>query len=155
MNKYLLFGIILIPTYGQNQFSERPLQPATPIIIEKAIDNHVDNIAETIKHVETGGNYNAKGDSGEIGAYQILGATWKGMAGNIPMTPVNQDLVVKKELKRLVVSKGYSVADIALKWNQGHRGACRRGVNSKGVRYDSCGYKDKVLNEYYKRIATS
>ena len=54
-------------------------------------------LAAAIKQVESGGNYDAKGASGESGAYQFMPATWKSWAEkhlgdpNAPLTPANQN----------------------------------------------------------------
>ena len=40
---------------------------------------------------------------------------------------------------------GLSPAQIALRWNAGGATHCSAGVNSQGVKYDSCAHVQKVL----------
>lgn len=107
-------------------------------------------IAAAIKKVESNGNYNAKGASGENGAYQFMPATWAGWAkqylgnANAPMTPANQDKVANAKIQSLL-DQGYNAQQIALIWNGGTP-VVKKGVNSKGVAYDSGSYANKVLN---------
>jgi len=107
-------------------------------------------IANAIKQVESGGNYNARGASGESGAFQFMPATWKGWAqqylgnANAPQTPENQDFVALAKINDLL-KQGYGPREIALIWNGGQP-IVKRGVNQYGVAYDSGAYADKVLN---------
>lgn len=109
----------------------------------------VDKIAMAIKDVESGGNYNAKGGSGETGAYQFMPSTWKQWAkqylgnANAPMTQANQDKVAKAKIADLV-AEGYTAKQIALIWNGGEP-KVKKGTNQYGVKYDSGAYADKVL----------
>ena len=106
-------------------------------------------IAAAIKKTESNGNYNARGGSGEFGAYQFMPATWKSWAGqylgnpNAPMTPQNQDTVAKAHIQSLI-AKGYNAQQIALIWNGGQP-IVKKGVNKYGVKYDSGAYARKVL----------
>ncbi len=107
------------------------------------------NIAQAIKNVESNGNYNARGASGEFGAYQFMPNTWKGWAKkylgneNAPMTAHNQDFVALSKISELV-NLGYNPQQIALIWNGGTP-TVKKGINSKGVAYDSGAYANKVL----------
>lgn len=106
-------------------------------------------IAAAIKKVESGGNYNARGGSGEFGAYQFMPDTWRGWAktylgnSNAPMTPQNQDVVAEAHISSLL-AQGKTPEQIALIWNGGQP-VRKAGVNKFGVRYDSGAYADKVL----------
>lgn len=108
-------------------------------------------IANAIKKVESGGNYSAKGQSGELGAYQFMPDTWRQWAGeflgnpNAPLTQRNQDFVAQSKINQLVL-QGYTPEQIALIWNAGTP-VRRSGVNKFGVRYDSGAYADKVLKQ--------
>jgi len=108
-------------------------------------------IAAAIKQVESGGNYNAKGGSGESGAYQFMPATWKGWAkqylgdSNAPMTPKNQDLAAERKIADLL-KQGYGAREIALIWNGGQP-VVKKGTNKYGVKYDSGAYANKVLSQ--------
>lgn len=122
------------------------------VITPDPIEIQAKKIALAIKTAETGGRYEVKGESGEIGAYQFMPSTYKKLSiihlgTSTQMTPANQDLVAKKEMERLL-REGYTERDIALVWNQGHRGKCKSGVNKYGVKYDSCAYVNKVLKIY-------
>lgn len=59
-------------------------------------------------------------------------------------SPVNEEYVALHKIQHHL-DDGYNEAQIALIWNQGHAGNCKAGTNSKGVKYDSCAYRDKVL----------
>ena len=106
-------------------------------------------LANAIKTVESGGNYNAKGASGESGAYQFMPSTWKSWAqqylgnANAPMTKENQDKVAIMRIQDLL-DQGYSAQQVALIWNGGQP-VVKKGVNKYGVSYDSGAYADKVL----------
>lgn len=106
-------------------------------------------IAAAIRKVESNGNYNARGGSGEFGAYQFMPATWRGWAqtylgnSNAPMTPENQDRVAESHIADLL-AQGRTPEQIALIWNGGQP-VRKAGVNSHGVRYDSGAYAEKVL----------
>jgi muramidase (phage lysozyme) len=107
-------------------------------------------IAAAIKKVESGGNYNAKGASGEFGAYQFMPSTWTSWAGkylgnpNAPMTQANQDKVAMAKITDLL-NQGYNAEQIALIWNGGTP-QVKKGVNQYGVAYDSGAYARKVLS---------
>lgn len=123
--------------------------PQKGVITKKAED-----ITLSIKIVETGGKYEVKGASGEIGAYQFMPSTYKSLSlihfgTSTKMTPENQDKLAYLEIESMV-KKGYTVRDIALTWNQGNKGKCKSGINSKGVKYDSCAYAEKVIKTYNK-----
>ena len=106
-------------------------------------------IAAAIKKVESGGNYNARGGSGEFGAYQFMPATWKQWASQFlgdasaPQTAENQDKVAHMKIQSLL-DQGYTPEQVALTWNAGSP-VRRSGVNRFGVKYDSGAYADKVL----------
>lgn len=113
------------------------------------MSSRVQSIAGAIRETETGGRFEAVGASGERGAFQFMPETWKmwskEVAGRVlPLTEANEYYVATMKIKKFVEA-GYSDADIALSWNQGSRGECRRGVNRHGVNYDSCAYQEKVL----------
>jgi len=109
-------------------------------------------IASAIKKVESGGNYEARGASGEFGAYQFMPGTWKSWAGqylgdsNAAPTSTNQDRVAHAKVGDLL-KKGYTPRQIALIWNGGQP-IEKKGVNSKGVKYDSGSYASKVMAAY-------
>lgn len=102
-----------------------------------------------IEQVESGGNCQAKGASGEIGSLQYMPTTWALYSTEIlgyvaPMNCINGKYVAAKMVAKWL-NQGLTPRDIAAKWNQGDHGPCRAGINSKGVQYDSCAYIHKVL----------
>lgn len=113
------------------------------------VNGSANKIAAAIKHVESGGNYGAKGESGEGGAYQFMPESWKAWAGqylgnsNAKQTPQNQDMVAQARIGDLL-SKGYNAHQIALIWNGGQP-IVKKGVNKYGVAYDSGAYANKVI----------
>lgn len=139
----LLIAVLLVPSQVVTS-DEIPPKSLLTIKAEKVI--------LTIKTIETNGNYQVKGASGEIGAYQFMPDTFRRLSiihfgTTTKMTNENQDKLAYLEAKRLLV-KGYSEKDIALTWNQGNRGQCKRGVNKFGVKYDSCAYAEKFMKTY-------
>jgi len=63
-------------------------------------------LLNAIKRTETGGDYSAKGSSGERGAYQFMPATWKQFSneannkkGALEQTPENEEKVAAYKIK--------------------------------------------------------
>ena len=119
------------------------------------MDNDVINLAKAIRQTESGGNFNAKGASGEHGAYQWTPNTWKAHAqqvlgdANAEMTPSNQNAVAYTVLKSWK-DKGLNPAQIAAKWNSGSETGWENkvGTNSMGVHYDVPKYVKSVTDAY-------
>lgn len=115
----------------------------------------VRKILQTIRIIESSDNYQAKGGSGEYGAYQYLLSTWKaeskrhfGFEANIE-SPEWQDMVSEMKVKRLI-DQGYSIREIASIWNSGrptYEG--RKGINRHGVRYNVPKYVEKFNQIFY------
>jgi len=123
-------------------------------------DNQALNLAKAIKRAETGegDTYNAKGASGEFGAYQFMPDTYKAYAKkylgdeNAQPTIENQNKIAYSFVKEKK-DAGYNPAQIASMWNagEGRPNAYKenfRGVNDKGVAYDTPAYAEKVSNYY-------
>lgn len=115
--------------------------------------NQATSIANAIMKVESGGRQ-VSGASGEFGAFQFMPETWKivsrQMTGQVlPQTPENEYRVAVAKVQDLL-NKGYNAEQIALVWNTSLGGAekpfVRKGVNNKGVAYDSGAYARKVLS---------
>lgn len=133
--------------------------------MNETLDPTIKNLASAIKKQESGGNkdpYNAKGASGEHGAYQFMPNTWKAWAGthlgdaNAPMTMENQNKVAYNQIKSWK-DKGYNPAQIAAAWNAGE-GSLKEdkwktnvGTNSLGVKYDTPSYVKNVSKYYQER----
>lgn len=133
------------------------------------LDIQVVNLAKAIRKVESGGSFDAKGKSGEIGAYQFMPTTWAGEAPkygiNVPIeqaTPAQQNAVAYNRIKEWK-DKGYNVTQIASMWNasEGEPNAYKgtfgmststhaMGDLSKGTNFDVPGYAAKVAIEYKK-----
>lgn len=65
----------------------------------------------------------------------------------VEQTKTNQLYVALHMIDRYL-NQGYSPRQIALIWNQGDGGECRRGTNKWGMSYDSCHYADLFLSYY-------
>lgn len=142
--------------YSSQQFTPEEMQYlqsqgySFPNALSTAQNGSAAQIAAAIRQVESGGNYNARGGSGEIGAYQFMPSSWKSWAGkylgnaNAPMTQQNQDKVAQAKIQDLL-NQGYNPQQVALIWNGGEP-VVKKGVNRYGVAYDSGAYANKVLN---------
>jgi len=128
----------------------------------------VDQVADAIKQVESGGNASVSGASGENGAFQFMPATWSiisqqyakanGVNQSLAMTPANEDMVARWKIGQLL-SAGNTSEQVAKIWNGSLGGSeqavTKKGVNSKGVAYDTQAYADKVMNVLRKNIGPS
>lgn len=119
--------------------------------IELAQQERVDNLLETIRHVESRGRYHLRGRSGEYGAYQFMPGTWavysQAYAGErLDITcPDNQDKVARYKIEGLV-EEGLSDREIALMWNAGTTDAEGwEGINSQGQYYNVTHYADRFV----------
>lgn len=104
---------------------------------------------EAITYVESGGNFHARGASGEGGAMQFMPATWRAFSIEVygeyrEKTPTRERYVATKMIERWI-EQGMTDAQIALRWNAGGATQCSAGINKHGVAYDSCAYQKKVL----------
>lgn len=119
------------------------------------MDQDAINLAKAIRKTESNDNYNAKGGSGENGAYQWMPATWKGHAKavlgdeNAPMTPDNQNAVAYVKIKQMK-DQGLNPAQIAAAWNSGSPEGWEKkvGTNKQGQHYDVPAYVKKVTDNY-------
>lgn len=123
------------------------------------LDQQALNLAKAIRRAETGTStdpYNAKGASGESGAYQFMPDTWKQWSKqylgkeDAPLSIENQNRVAYSRIKELK-DQGLNPAQIASMWNSGKAEAYKegfRGTNSQGVQYDVPAYVQKV-SQYY------
>lgn len=128
------------------------------------LDEQALNLAKAIRRAETGSStdpYNARGASGESGAYQFMPDTWRQWAQqylgdmNAQMSVENQNRVAYSRIKELK-DQGMNPAQIASAWNSGDPDKYKqnwRGTNSQGVQYDTPGYVQKV-SQYYNELKT-
>lgn len=119
------------------------------------LDPSVVKLMRGIKQVESGSNYNAKGKSGEFGAYQYLPTTYAKYAAVAGVDPTDtsraaQNKVAYYNLKSFK-DKGYSPEQAAAAWNGGE-GVVQNdkwkqnvGTNSQGVAFDTPAYVQKVI----------
>jgi len=126
-----------------------------------SLDPQVVALAKSIRKVESGGNFNAEGKSGEYGAYQYTEPTWnersKKYGVNVPLrsaTPEQQNEVQYKWMKEKK-DQGYNIGQIASMHNagEGRPDAYKedfKGTNKYGVSYDVRTYATKVATEYQK-----
>lgn len=129
------------------------------------IDPKIKAFTLAIRDAETGGNYTAKGASGESGGYQFMPGRFSELAKKYlgdekaPMTPENQNKVTYSYVKEKK-DQGYQPPQIASMWNagEGRPNAYKenwRGVNSQGVAYDTPAYVSKVETAYKKYAPTA
>ena len=123
------------------------------------LDRDVVNLAKAIRQTESGGNFDARGGSGEIGGYQYTPDTWAGASKkygiNVSLdqaTPQQQNEVTYKRIKAWK-DAGNNVGQIASMWNagEGRPNAYKenwKGVNKFGVAYDTPAYAKKVATAY-------
>lgn len=126
---------------------------------QQQIDQDALNLAKAIRQKESGGDFSAKGTSGEIGAYQFMPNTWKGwskqyLGSEIPLekaTPEQQNAVAYRKIKELKDS-GKDVAQIAAIWNSGSDKdwTTKVGTTPKGISYNVPGYVNDVAKIYQK-----
>lgn len=123
------------------------------------LDPQAVSLAKSIRHVESGGDFQSQGKSGEYGAYQFTEPTWdnysKQYGINVPLkqsTPQQQNEVAYKKIKEWK-DQGKNVGEIASMWNAGEgkpdaylKG--NSGTNDKGVHYDTAGYAKNVATTY-------
>lgn len=124
-----------------------------------ALDPQAVSLAKAIRQTESGGNFQARGGSGEYGAYQFMPATWDATAKkfgvNVPLeqaTPEQQNQVAYSQIKAWK-DEGLNVGQIASAWNAGYgrKNAYVQGwsgENDKGVSYDTPAYAKKVAEAY-------
>lgn len=125
------------------------------LLKKQAFIERVNLLLESIKLVESGGNYTLKGESGEIGAYQFTNSTYRMYSylyfkELLPMTPENQDKIAKKKIENLIKA-GFTNSEIYSIWNCGKpdwKG--RIGVNRHGVKYNVPYYVDKANKTFNK-----
>jgi len=126
---------------------------------QQQLDQQAVALAKSIRSVESNDNFNAKGASGEYGAYQYMPETWKARASkygiNVPIeqaTPEQQNEVTYRWIKEKK-DAGYNPGQIASMHNAGEGNpeayqSGHKGVNAKGVSYDTPEYARKVASKY-------
>lgn len=110
-------------------------------------------IMNTIKYIESRGNYSIRGASGEYGAYQYMPGTWDywsiELFGEILdiTIPEMQDYMTYCRIEQYI-NQGYSNKQIASLWNsQKPDWEGRIGVNRWGVPYNVPLYVKTFINK--------
>lgn len=129
------------------------------------LDPQVKALTMAIRHVESGGKFDARGQSGEYGAYQFTAPTWdrysrEVFGTSIPLeqaTPQQQNQVAYTKIKQWK-DAGRNIGEVASMWNAGEARANayiegNAGVNSSGVSFDTADYARRVA-ETYQRLKT-
>lgn len=127
--------------------------------MNETLDQDAINLAKAIRQVESGGNFQARGKSGEYGAYQFTTPTWQKTASqygiNVPVdkaTPEQQNEVAYRQIKAWK-DQGYNPGQIASMWNSGkpdaYLDASYTGTNKSGVHYDVPAYAKSVATAYH------
>lgn len=106
-------------------------------------------MADAIVRLESGGHCDVGGKTGEYGCFQFMPGTWQYWSNHVlgytaKQTPLTERYVALHKIQ-YHLNQGYDESDILLIWNQGNPGPCKSGVNSHGVRYDSCKYQEEGL----------
>jgi hypothetical protein len=144
------------PFFSREENLSRALAWQEQYEAQKKREQRIDNILLAIRTIESQGNYEAVGWSGEYGAYQWMPESFAqfsyryfGELLDITL-PENQDKVARKKVEELI-DKGYTEEQIASIWNSGRPSyEGRIGVNKFGVRYNVPRYVNKfiaVLNQ--------
>lgn len=124
----------------------------------QGLDPDVVNLTKAIRQTESGGNFTAKGKSGEYGAYQYTEPTWnadsKAAGINVPLTqatPEQQNQVAYTKVAALK-NQGNNVGQVASIWNSGKPDAyldpSYKGTNNYGAGYDVPAYAKSVASAY-------
>jgi hypothetical protein len=134
----------------------------------ESLDPNVVNLAKAIRQTESGGDFKAKGKSGEYGAYQYTEPTWnaasqKYLGSQIKLsdaTPEQQNEVTYKRLKEWK-DQGRNPGQIASMWNAGEgepdaytgkfsNGQPATGTNKYNAKFDVPAYAKSVATAYQK-----
>lgn len=112
---------------------------------------HIQRLMQTIRWVESRGNYTAVGGNGEYGAYQFTIYTWEKQCHKFfgkeldITTSLHQDLVAQAWIESLI-DKNYTNAEIAAIWNSGRpKWIGVRGTNWAGITYNVESYVYRFL----------
>lgn len=122
------------------------------------LDQDAVNLAKAIRQTESGGDFKARGKSGEYGAYQFTPPTWDSYSKKHGInarleeaTPEQQNEVAYKQIKEWK-DQGYNPGQIASLWNSGKPDAyldtSYKGKNKLGVSYDVPKYAESVAKAY-------
>lgn len=152
----LIFSVTLSlkapPFFSREEILSNALSWQEQTRQERKRTARIDAILLTLRTIESGGNYEQKGKSGEYGAYQWMPESFEqfsyryyGELLDITL-PENQDKVARRKVEELV-DAGYSDEAVAAIWNSGsHLGwENKKGRNKHGVVYDVPKYVNKFI----------
>jgi len=141
------------------------MDPQTQTSSLGSLDPQAVNLAKAIRQSESGGNFGAKGASGEFGAYQFMPDTWAKQAQKYGVTssldkatPEEQNKVAYSQIKEWK-DAGYNPGQIASMWNAGvgepdaytgkfSDGSPSMGTNKQGVKFNVPQYAKSVAQAY-------
>ena len=153
MTTLVLILICILPLSAPTLNNEQNFHPTT-------LDKHLKilNIMTTIRHIESSDNYQARGTSGEYGAYQYMPGVWNfwsiELFGEVldQTIPEVQDYVTYCRIERYL-DEGYNYHQVASLWNsQSPEWEGKIGINRWGVRYDVPKYVEKFINHFNNEI---
>ena len=164
------------PAYGPQGGVPSPYTPQTPQQTPQnpptstqpqsstgGMDMQAVHLAQAIRQIESGGNYQAPGDAGtSTGAYQWQPETWAAqskqfLGQDIPLasaTPQQQNAVAYSQIKTWK-DEGYNAAQIAAMWNSGSPDGWENKVgttmiNGQPVKYNVPQYVKSVTDLYHQ-----
>ena len=139
--------------------------PQTSSAGSDTLDPQAKAMAMAIRQTESGGDFKAKGKSGEFGGYQFTEPTWDSYAKKYGIssklsdaTPEQQNEVAYRKIKEWKDS-GMNPGQIASAWNAGEgekdaytgkfsNGQPSTGTNKYGVKFDVPAYATSVAKAY-------
>lgn len=136
----------MTPTIPQNTGTAAP----------NGLDPTVLNLAKSIRHVESGGDYSARGQDGEVGAYQMTPGFWQNNAPKYGIissldtaTPQEQNAVAYNFILDQK-NKGYNPMQVASVWNSGQPDPNKigSGTSNGGAAYNVPRYANDVYSAY-------
>lgn len=130
------------------------------------LDPDVVNLVKASRQIESGGDFSARGKSGEYGAYQFTPDTWgkdsKKYGVNVPLEQASKEQQNEVQYKRFEAWKkaGYNIGQIASMQNAGEgepdaytgkfsNGQPSAGVNKYGVKFDVPAYSKSLATAYH------
>ena len=144
------------PMFSREEILSKALSWQEQREAEKKREQRIDNILLSLRTIESHGDYEAVGGSGEYGAYQFTPESfaqysYRHFGELLDITlPENQNKVARKKVEELI-DNGYTEEQIASIWNSGRASyEGRIGVNKFGIPYNVPKYVNKfiaVLNQ--------
>ena len=132
----------------------QPAEKKTEALQAAEYDTLTQSIVQVLAQKETSNADDCithRGQSGERGCFQFLPSTWAGYSKQVfgyvaEQTPENELAVTLAKVSGWL-KQGLTPQQIFLQWQQGNYDQCKRGVNSHGVKYDSCAYVQDAMQK--------